>query len=57
MAFHDPLTGLANRVRLQTRFEQAMGYEYSAATRVLLVSIDLDHFKEINDALGHATGD
>lgn len=57
LAFHDPLTGLANRVLFRTSLEAAMGYEYLAATKVLLVSIDLDHFKEVNDTLGHAAGD
>lgn len=57
LAFHDPLTGLANRVLFQTKLDEAMGYEYLAAAKVLLISIDLDQFKEINDTMGHAAGD
>ncbi|MGB8650178.1 MAG: EAL domain-containing protein [Mycobacteriales bacterium] len=53
-ASHDPLTGLANRLLLQERTEQAIA-EGSGCTAMLL--LDLDHFKEINDTLGHAAGD
>ena len=52
-AAHDPLTGLANRTLLRVRTEQAMA---SGGMSALLL-IDLDHFKEINDTLGHAAGD
>ncbi|WDQ98206.1 bifunctional diguanylate cyclase/phosphodiesterase [Devosia sp. J2-20] len=57
LALHDPLTGLANRALFQTRLEEALGYVYLAASKVLLISIDLDRFKEINDTMGHAVGD
>ncbi|WP_339893012.1 bifunctional diguanylate cyclase/phosphodiesterase [uncultured Devosia sp.] len=57
LAFHDPLTGLANRVQFGTSLREAMKYEYLAATKVLLIAIDLDRFKEVNDTLGHAAGD
>ena len=52
-ATHDPLTGLANRLLLRQKTTQALAD--GACTALLL--IDLDHFKEINDTLGHAAGD
>jgi len=52
-AMHDPLTGLANRTLLRERTEQVLSEESNSA----LLLIDLDHFKEINDTLGHAAGD
>ena len=57
LAFHDPLTGLANRALFESCVRDAMAYEYLAETKVALISIDLDNFKEINDSLGHAAGD
>jgi diguanylate cyclase (GGDEF)-like protein/PAS domain S-box-containing protein len=51
-AFHDPLTGLANRARFEERLEQASG---DGDTAVLF--IDLDNFKTVNDSLGHGAGD
>jgi diguanylate cyclase (GGDEF)-like protein len=53
-ASHDPLTGLANRVLLNARTTQAL--EQADGVTALLL-LDLDHFKEINDTLGHAAGD
>jgi diguanylate cyclase (GGDEF)-like protein len=53
-ASHDPLTGLANRALLNSVIKEAM--EMSDGTTALLL-LDLDHFKEINDTLGHAAGD
>jgi diguanylate cyclase (GGDEF)-like protein len=57
LAFHDGLTGLPNRVVLRDRLEQALltGAREGSATALLI--IDLDRFKEINDALGHDYGD
>jgi diguanylate cyclase (GGDEF)-like protein/PAS domain S-box-containing protein len=56
-ADHDPLTGMFNR----RRFEKELESELDAATRVGgpigLMVIDLDHFKYINDSLGHSVGD
>ncbi|MGI5246277.1 putative bifunctional diguanylate cyclase/phosphodiesterase [Dactylosporangium sp. CA-139066] len=51
-AAHDPLTGLANRRRLQQYGDEVLA---SGVVGVLL--IDLNHFKEVNDTLGHAEGD
>ncbi|MBO9588926.1 bifunctional diguanylate cyclase/phosphodiesterase [Devosia sp.] len=56
-ALHDPLTGLANRALFETRLKQAKDYEFLAETKVLLISVDIDRFKEINDSWGHAAGD
>ena len=53
-ASHDPLTGLANRVLLSARTTAAL--EMNEGITALLL-LDLDHFKEINDTLGHAAGD
>ncbi len=53
-ASHDPLTGLANRALLATRTAAALE-RADGITGLLL--LDLDHFKEINDTLGHAAGD
>ncbi|MBV8432313.1 MAG: diguanylate cyclase, partial [Solirubrobacterales bacterium] len=51
-AFHDPLTGLANRARFEERLQAASG---DSDTAVLF--IDLDNFKTVNDSLGHGAGD
>jgi diguanylate cyclase (GGDEF)-like protein len=54
-ATHDQLTGLANRRQLEEAGSAAL--QAPASDTVALLVIDLDHFKEINDALGHAAGD
>jgi len=53
LANHDPLTGLANRLRFQEEAAAAL----AAGTAGAVLLIDLDRFKEINDTLGHHTGD
>jgi diguanylate cyclase (GGDEF)-like protein/PAS domain S-box-containing protein len=57
LAFHDPLTGLANRARLADRLVQALALRARRRSRLALHVIDLDGFKEVNDTLGHAAGD
>ena len=54
-ATHDVLTGLANRALLQERLDTALDGRSGAEVTVLL--LDLDGFKEVNDALGHEFGD
>jgi diguanylate cyclase (GGDEF)-like protein len=54
-ALHDALTGLPNRLLFRERIETALHGRREAAHAVML--IDLDHFKEINDTLGHHAGD
>jgi diguanylate cyclase (GGDEF)-like protein len=53
LAQHDSLTGLANRSLLQERLEAAVGAEMST----LVIAVDIDGFKPVNDSHGHATGD
>ena len=57
LAHHDPLTGLPNRVLFRDRFELAMAWSEHAGNKVALLYLDLDHFKTINDTLGHPVGD
>lgn len=57
MAFHDPLTGLANRVLLNERLEQAMVNATRLKQHLALCFLDLDGFKAINDQHGHESGD
>jgi diguanylate cyclase (GGDEF)-like protein/PAS domain S-box-containing protein len=54
---HDPVTGLANRAALMDRMSQALVALERQPGRLAVLYVDLDHFKEINDAFGHAAGD
>lgn len=56
-AEHDALTGLANRVKLAKFMADALREASSTSGEVGILHIDLDHFKEVNDMLGHAAGD
>ncbi|MTD15705.1 EAL domain-containing protein [Nakamurella sp. YIM 132087] len=56
MALEDPLTGLANRVRLSERLAEACDRQDGRPPPSVLM-IDVDHFKDINDTMGHAAGD
>ncbi|AIF46287.1 sensor domain-containing protein [Dyella japonica] len=57
LAQHDTLTGLPNRSLLQSRLEQVLAAAVRRHDEAALLHIDIDHFKQINDALGHTAGD
>ncbi|WP_260963269.1 phosphodiesterase DibA [Pseudomonas citri] len=56
-AHHDPLTGLPNRLLFSDRTEQALASAQLHKRGCALLLVDLDHFKNINDSLGHSVGD
>src|SRR5690349_14672531 len=56
-AMHDPLTGLPNRAMFMESLERALAKARRRASRFSVVFMDLDHFKDINDTLGHQAGD
>ena len=57
MAYYDALSGLPNRVYLSEKLRDAVELAQAHASRVALLFLDLDRFKDVNDTLGHARGD
>src|SRR5262249_36706141 len=57
LTLHDPLTGLPNRAGFNERVRDAIGVPQAAPLGVAVLVLGLDRFKEINDSLGHASGD
>lgn len=57
LAHHDPLTGLPNRSLVQQHLQYAIDLASRLNTSVAVLFLDLDHFKAINDSLGHHMGD
>jgi diguanylate cyclase (GGDEF)-like protein/PAS domain S-box-containing protein len=56
-AYHDPLTGLPNRIHLRKRMHPALASARRSGRGLAVMFLDLDHFKVVNDTLGHAVGD
>ncbi|MBC8212620.1 MAG: EAL domain-containing protein [Gammaproteobacteria bacterium] len=57
LAYFDQLTGLPNRSQLIDRFNSALSFAQRNTEKLALMFLDLDHFKNINDTLGHSIGD
>jgi diguanylate cyclase (GGDEF)-like protein len=57
LAYHDPLTGLPNRVLFNDRYTIALAGAKRYHKKIGLMVLDIDHFKNINDTLGHDAGD
>ncbi len=57
LAHYDALTGLPNRTLLSERAQQAIRVAQEGNTPLALIFLDLDHFKHVNDSLGHRVGD
>src|ERR1700758_2539435 len=57
LALHDPVCGLPNRIYFGERLEQTIGNVRGGGLSAAVFYIDLDHFKDVNDTLGHHIGD
>lgn len=57
LALHDPMTGLPNRRHFQQLLDDALSAALHDSSGPAVIQLDLDRFKEVNDALGHETGD
>jgi len=57
IACRDPLTGLVNRRQLETALARELGRVARTGQPALMLMIDIDHFKQVNDTRGHAAGD
>lgn len=57
LAFHDPLTGLPNRLLFRDRVEQEIAISHRNQQQAAVLFLDLDRFKNVNDTLGHDAGD
>jgi len=57
LAFHDALTGLANRALFDDRLSRALADAHGKTSSVALLHFDIDRFKTVNDTLGHPAGD
>ena len=57
LAYYDTLTGLPNRLLFTDQLRKAIGTAERLAQQVAIMFIDLDHFKRVNDTLGHGAGD
>ncbi len=57
LAHFDHLTGLPNRIQMNDRFSYALNLAQRSGERLAVLFLDLDHFKNINDTLGHSIGD
>jgi len=57
LAYHDPLTGLPNRLLFKDRLTIALAQANRNRQKLAVMLFDLDHFKDVNDTLGHSVGD